>query len=115
MFMGPYSFASRDLYLLIFQYLNNQLGPHHVITTKSSKLDLAINASRQYTFPPITSVSSYSLTTLSPTDVFISDNSWSMQSAADFPASRYKLIEGNQCLSIQLACICLRPACLQHS
>lgn len=34
---------------------------------------------------------------------------------ADFPAGRYKLIEGNQRLSIPLACICLHPACFQHS
>lgn len=51
----------------------------------------------------------------SPTDVSISDYSKSMQSAANFPASRYKLIEGNRCPSIQLARICPCPACLQHS
>lgn len=58
---------------------------------------------------PITHLASFS-----HTDVFISDNSGSMQSAATFPASRYKLIEGNQRLSIQLACVCLRSASLQH-
>lgn len=49
-----------------------------------------------------------------PADVFVSNNSGSMQSVADFPAGGYELIEGNQRLSIPLACICRCPACLQH-
>lgn len=76
----------------------------------------SLNTSLHYTFlAPSSLISSYSLTSRFPADVFISDNSGPMQSAADVPASRYKLIEGNQRLSIPLACICLRPACLQHS
>lgn len=86
--------------------------PSNLILHQSpAELPFSFKASRLLPFCGLLSLPHLSL----QNDVFLSDNSGGpMQSAADFPASRYKLIEGNQRLSIPLACICLHPAWLQH-